>query len=144
MMVYLAYLEEKSATPASAALALLQRAMELDPTDDTRLRTGWAAMNAGKYSLAAETLKGVRAIPAGREFEVLYDTAYCSAKSNDFHAAVTWGIQAQRKARTPEEDEKVQNLLRFARPRVQSSALHAADIQKGKKNVPKQNNAMAF
>ena len=144
MIVHLAFLEEKSGTPADGVLALLQRAMEFNPTDDTRLRAGRAAMNAGRYSLAAEMLKGVRAIPAGQEFSVVYNTAYCLAKSNDFQEALTWGIQAQHEARTPEQLEEVQNLLLFTRSRLQTSALRTAKIQSGAKGRYKQSNAIAF
>jgi tetratricopeptide (TPR) repeat protein len=130
VIFYLAHLDSAAGVPPDRVIALLNRALELNPDYyDARLELGFIAAKAKKFDLATSALSAASQLAnAGNPhpehaYLLSYTLAYCYAQLNQADQAREYGEKAKRAARSGQDQEQTANLLRYIdRERQRSGA----------------------
>jgi tetratricopeptide (TPR) repeat protein len=136
VIFYLAHLESTAGAPPDRVIALLNRALEINPDYyDARLELGFVAAKAKKFDLATSALSAAsqlakRGDPHPEHAYVLsYTLAYCYAQLNQSDEALEYGEKAKRAARSGQDQEQTANLLRYIDRERQRSSVAALAIR---------------
>ena len=109
-----AHLQQAAGAGAEELIPLLERVLALKPDyDPARIDLGFMATRANRFDLALSVFSQMKTISPKVAYEVLYTMAYCALQLHRPAQAGGYALQAQEQARTPEQREKVDALLRF-------------------------------
>ena len=109
-----ARLQQDAGAPASQVIPMLERALALNPDyEPARLDLGFTAANAKQFDLAVSTFSQLKSIEPKLAFEVYFSMAYCDLELRRLQDARTYAGEAQQRARTAEQQNRVSNLVRF-------------------------------
>ena len=96
--------------------SILRKALELQPQSaGTRIELSRKAAQLGSYRLAIDALEGDFHTRRQERFERGYMRTYCFLKLHKFREAAQSGIYATSWARTPEERQRINELLVYLR-----------------------------
>ena len=129
VIFYLAHLESTDGASLDRVIALLNRALEINPDYyDARLELGFVAAKAKKFDLAIASLTAAAQLAKGDNshpehvYVLSYTLAYCYAQLNQSERALEYCEKAKRAARSGQDQEQTANLLRYIeRERLHSS-----------------------
>ncbi|HEY3457196.1 MAG TPA: tetratricopeptide repeat protein [Bryobacteraceae bacterium] len=117
VIFYLAHLDASAGAPPDRVIALLNRALEINPGYyQARLELGLVAARAKKFELAAAALTA--AAQSGNEhpehaYVVSYTLAYCYAQLHQPERAFEYAEKAAHAVRNSQDEEQTANLLRY-------------------------------
>ena len=136
VIFYLAHLDAAAGVPADQVIALLNRALEIDPDYyDARLELGFVAAKAKKFDLAATALTAAARLAQGdnphpeHAYVLSYTLAYCYAQLNQAEQALEYGEKAKRAARSGQDQEQTSNLLRYIDRELQLASIAALTVR---------------
>jgi len=128
VIFYLAHLDASAGAPPDRVIALLNRALEINPGYyEARLELGLVAARAKKFEIAAAALTA--AVPSGNKhpehaYVVSYTLAYCYAQLHQPERAFEYAEKAAHAVRNSQDEEQTANLLRYIdRQRLSAAAL---------------------
>ena len=128
-LLRLAELDVAAGAPVEDLMPLLRQAVDAEAgNDNAHFRLGWLAAKTGHYALAVSMLSEVRTISPEQRFALLYTLAYCCLKTEDGERGRTFGLDARAEAHTPEQQQQVETLLRYAESRRTSSQTQFAKM----------------
>jgi tetratricopeptide (TPR) repeat protein len=109
-----ARLQQDSGAPASQVIPMLQRVLALNPDyEPARIDLGFTAAKAKQFDLALATFARLKSLEPRLAFEVYFSMAYCDFELRRLQDARTYADEAQQYARTAEQRNRVDALLRF-------------------------------
>jgi tetratricopeptide (TPR) repeat protein len=115
MMADYAAIELASGGTKAEALALLERALAVDPDNyDVRLHLGLLAASQKQPELGISALTGLKRLKPDDTFSVLITLAYLQIQCHDLTCAKRYAERAIEYARRPEERAAAQRILVYA------------------------------
>jgi hypothetical protein len=131
VIFYLAHLDSAAGVPAERVIALLNRALQINPDYyEARLELGFVAAKAKKFDIAAAALTAVAQLPRPEHaYLVSYTLAYCYAQLNQAEQALEYGEKAKRAARSGQDQEQTANLLRYIDRERQRASVAALAVR---------------
>jgi lipopolysaccharide biosynthesis regulator YciM len=130
VIFYLGHLDASAGAPPDRVIALLNRALEINPGYyEARLELGLVAARAKKFEIAAAALSA--AAQSGNKhpehaYVVSYTLAYCYAQLHQPERAFDYAERAAHAVRNSQDEEQTANLLRYIerdRQRLSAAAL---------------------
>lgn len=136
VVFYLAHLDSQAGAPPEQVIALLNRALELNPDYyEARLELGFVAAKARRFDLATSALSAAAQLASGSHphpehaYVLSYTLAYCYAQLNQADQALEYGEKARRAARSGQDQEQTANLLRYIDRERQRPSVAALAVQ---------------
>ena len=136
VIFYLAHLESTAGASLDRVIALLNRALEINPDYyDARLELGFVAAKAKKFDLAIASLTAAAQLAKGdnshpeHAYVLSYTLAYCYAQLNQSERALEYCEKAKRAARSGQDQEQTANLLRYIDRERQHSSVAALTVR---------------
>ena len=119
-----ARLQQDSGAPASEVVPMLERVLALKPDyEPARIDLGFTAAKAKQYELAVATFSQLKSVDPRLAFEVYSSMAYCELELRRFEDAKSYAGEAQQHARTADQANRVETLLRYIE-RGEIASLH--------------------
>lgn len=109
-----ARLRQDAGAPANEVIAMLKRALELNPEYvPARIDLGFTAAKAKQFELAVATFSRLQAVEPRLAFEVYFSMAYCDLELHRFEDARAYAGRAQQCAHNAEQQNRVGTLAGF-------------------------------
>jgi tetratricopeptide (TPR) repeat protein len=134
VIFYLAHLDASAGASSDSVIALLNRALEINPAYyEARLELGFVAAKAKKFEIAAAALTAAAQLAAQNgnphpehAYVLSYTLAYCYAQLHQPERAFEYAERASHAVRNSQDQEQTANLLRYIdrdRQRLSAAAI---------------------
>lgn len=107
-------LQQASGAPPSEVIPTLERVLALNPDyEPARIDLGFTAAKAKQFDLALSAFSQLKSVEPKLAFEVYFSMAYCELELRRRQDARTYLGEAQQYARTAEQQNRAETLMRF-------------------------------
>jgi len=137
MCFHYAVLRHNSGAKAVDILPALRRAVELKPTyAEARMELGMSLLETRDYAGASEALAGIKTVTGEQAPHYFAARAYASLQTGNREDAQKFAEFSKRYARTPEQRQQADSILRYLHPDTQQPVTMRAVDEWAKEHPP--------